>query len=162
MKTLHIVRHGKSSWDLPGVSDIDRPLIEKGILNNYHMAEFLKAKFNKPDLIYSSHASRAIHTAIIYAKIFEIDFNNIKISNILYQGDTSEIIDFIEETSSKINYLLIVGHNPVFTNLANLYLPEYIENIPTSGIVTLQFDIKDWNIIDKSVVASEFDFPKKT
>lgn len=159
MKTLHIVRHGKSSWDLPDVSDIDRPLLEKGIQNNYCIAELLKSKFDKPGLVYSSPASRAIHTAIIFSKIMEVDFNNIKISENLYESETSTIINLIEKNSSEIKNILIVGHNPVFTKLANLYLPEYLENIPTSGVVTLQFDIKNWGIIDKTPVATEFNFP---
>ncbi len=161
MKTLHIIRHGKSSWDLPGISDVDRPLIEKGIANNYLMAERLKQKYAVPELIYSSPANRAFHTSIIFSQTLEINFNNIIIKSIIYEGEAFEIIELIKETKSSINNLMIVGHNPVFTDLANLYLPDSIENVPTSGIVSLQFDIKHWDIRDKTPAHTNIDFPKK-
>jgi phosphohistidine phosphatase len=161
MKTLHIVRHGKSSWDLPGVSDFDRPLLEKGISNSYTLAQRLCDKYGKTDLIITSPANRALHTAIILARVSKIDLKNIQINENLYDCETSTVIDIIEETNSDIKNLIIVGHNPSFTNLANLYLPDYIDNIPTSGIVTLRFNTKKWSIIDIAPVFSEIDFPKK-
>jgi phosphohistidine phosphatase len=161
MKTLHIIRHGKSSWDLPGIADIDRPLIEKGIVNNYLMAERLKQKFSLPELIYSSPANRAIHTAIIFSRVLKINLNCIVIENRMYEAETSSILDLVEETKSNINNLTIIGHNPVFTDLANLFLPESLLNIPTSGVVSLQFDMKDWKISNKTPVHTRIDFPKK-
>jgi phosphohistidine phosphatase len=161
MKTLHIVRHGKSSWDLTGVSDFDRPLIEKGILNSYTMAQRLNDKFGKADLIISSPANRALHTAIIFARVLNLNFDKIQIIESLYECETSTIIDIIEGNSSDINNLVIVGHNPIFTNFANLYLPDYIDNIPTSGVVNLSFNTKKWNIINIAPIFSEIDFPKK-
>jgi Phosphohistidine phosphatase SixA len=161
MKTLHIVRHGKSSWDLPGISDVDRPLIEKGIVNNYMMAEGIKLKYSVPEIIYCSPAIRAIHTAIIFSMVMRVNFNAIIIKSNFYESAVSAVLDIIEESKSSINNLMIVGHNPVFTELANLFLPENIANIPTSGIVTLQFDLKNWKISHKTPVSSNIGFPKK-
>lgn len=161
MKTLHLVRHGKSSWDMPGISDIDRPLIEKGMNNAYSMSRELEIKYGIPDMIICSSANRAIHTAIIFARTMRAKMGIIKIDEKIYEASTSTIIDIIEETSSKINKLLIVGHNPTFTDLANLFLPQHLDNLPTLGIVTMRFETKDWNIIDKTPVFTEVNFPKK-
>jgi phosphohistidine phosphatase len=161
MKTLHIVRHGKSSWDLPGISDIDRPLIEKGIINNYLMAESFKLKYSIPEIIYCSPANRAIHTAIIFSRVMKVSFDALIIKSKLYESGVSTVLDIIEDSKSNINNLMIIGHNPVFTEVANLFLPENIAIIPTSGIVTLQFDLKNWKISHKTPVSSSTDFPKK-
>ena len=161
MKTLHIIRHGKSSWDLPAITDIDRPLIEKGIVNNYIMAERLKQKLSIPEIIYCSPANRAMHTSIIFARTLKINFDCIIIKNVIYEGDTSSIINMLENTKPTINNLMIVGHNPVFTDLANLFLPESIISIPTSGIVSLHFELKDWKISGKTPARANIDFPKK-
>ncbi len=161
MKTLHIVRHAKSSWDLPGISDFDRPLLEKGILNSYTMAQRLHDKYGKADLIVTSPANRALHTAIIFARVLKLYLDKIQIEESLYECETSSVIDIIEGVSSEVNNLIIVGHNPTFTNFANLYLPDYVDNIPTSGIVNLRFDTRKWNIIDIAPIFSEIDFPKK-
>jgi phosphohistidine phosphatase len=161
MKTLHLARHGKSSWDMLGVSDLDRPLLEKGISNTMNMGITIEKKFGKPGLIITSPANRAIHTAIIFARSMNMKMQEVKINEKLYETDASTIIEIIEETNSKIDNLLIVGHNPTFTNLANLFLPSHIENLPTSGVVTIRFDSKSWNIINKTPIFTEVDFPKK-
>jgi phosphohistidine phosphatase len=161
MKTLHIVRHGKSTWDMPGISDLDRPLLEKGMSNAFLMGEILSKKYGKPGLIISSHANRALHTALLFARSMRVSMNVIQINEKLYESETSSVIEIVEETNSKIDHLVIVGHNPTFTDLANLFLPNRIDNIPTSGVVTLQFDSKDWDIIDKTPVFTEVEFPKK-
>lgn len=160
MKTLHIVRHGKSSWDLLGVSDIDRPLMEKGLQNNYQMAERLKKKFEKPGLILSSPANRAIHTAIIFARTFGLDSSSIQINDKIYDNTPERIIELIEKVPENIDSLIIVGHNPTFTDLANLFLSNNIDNLPTSGVVSLQFQTKSWKIINAKPVFSQIDYPK--
>jgi phosphohistidine phosphatase len=55
---------------------------------------------------------------------------------------------------------MIFGHNPEFTNLVNLFLPDNIDNLPTSGVVTLQFDLTDWSIKKKLPSDTNVDFPK--
>ncbi|HEY0356372.1 MAG TPA: histidine phosphatase family protein [Flavisolibacter sp.] len=59
MKTLLLVRHAKSSWDAPGLSDFDRPLNERGKNDAPEMAKRLKAKGVSIDLFVSSPAKRA-------------------------------------------------------------------------------------------------------
>ena len=57
---------------------------------------------------------------------------------------------------------MIFGHNPEFTNLANIFVKNTIDNISTAGIVSLVFDIDNWKDISKKKLVSElFDFPKK-
>lgn len=155
------MRHGKSSWDHTGINDIDRPLIPKGIVNTGYIAERIYAEFGKPEKIMSSPASRAFHTAIIVARTMNIDPGNIQIISSLYETDTSTVLDEIEKTPDSIGSLMIVGHNPTFTQLANSFLKEYIDNIPTSGVVTFHFDSKNWQIIDQEPIHSHIEFPKK-
>ena len=161
MRTLHILRHGKSTWDLPGISDIDRPLLEKGIINNYFMAEVILQKFPSPELIITSPACRALHTATIIARALKLSTNIIELNKRIYESSASTVLDIIEETASEINCLMIVGHNPTFTELANLFLPQAIDNVPTSGLVTLHFEVKKWSIIDKTPIFAELNYPKK-
>jgi len=125
------------------------------------MAQRLHDKYGKADLIVTSPANRALHTAIIFARVLKLYLDKIQIEESLYECETSSVIDIIEGVSSEVNNLIIVGHNPTFTNFANLYLPDYVDNIPTSGIVNLRFDTRKWNIIDIAPIFSEIDFPKK-
>ena len=73
IKKLYIVRHGKSTWDYESTSDIDRPLKERGIKDAYSMSERLLDKIQIPELIISSNAIRALHTATIFARTFKLN-----------------------------------------------------------------------------------------
>ncbi|MCW8812706.1 MAG: phosphohistidine phosphatase, partial [Chlorobium sp.] len=51
--------------------------------------------------------------------------------------------------------IMIFGHNPGLTVLNNHISNFYIENIPTCGIVALQFN-KKWSEIDKNSCEHQF------
>jgi len=161
-KTLHIVRHAKSSWDYDNISDIDRPLKLKGIQDAYEMARRIKIRNTLPELIITSVANRAIHTAIIFTRVFEFPLSNIIIEENLYATEEDFIMDLIKKTDNSISSLMIFGHNPELTNFANIFVKDTIENISTAGIVSLVFDIEKWkDISKKKLISEQFDFPKK-
>ena len=68
-KILHVVRHAKSSWDYDGIADIDRTLKSKGIRSAYEISRKMKLSQQLPQLIISSPAIRALHTAVIFARV---------------------------------------------------------------------------------------------
>ncbi|MEM5774179.1 MAG: histidine phosphatase family protein, partial [Anaerolineaceae bacterium] len=65
MRTLLIMRHGKSSWKDPALADSERPLKKRGRKESKSMAKLLDDKKFKPDLILCSTALRARQTAEI-------------------------------------------------------------------------------------------------
>lgn len=161
IKRLILVRHGKSVSENGLIPDIDRTLKERGIKDAYLMAEKLKKKDNYPDLIISSSATRAMHTATIFARVFEIDVSKTILNDSLYLADPHTILDIICKTNDNINSLLMVGHNPGFTDIANFFLPKEIGNLPTTGIVELKFDINYWpDILNIRPIESFVDNPK--
>jgi len=161
MKLLHIVRHGKSSWDYPGIDDLDRPLIDKGIKNVIATGNYLLENYGQPDIIISSPAIRALHTAMLLARTCGVPYGKIIIDERIYESYSSTIIEAVEEMPAHYQSLVVVGHNPMLTEFCNLFLPDYLENLPTAGLVTLTFDIKDWNIVNQQPVASKVFFPRK-
>lgn len=161
-KQLFIVRHGKSSWKYESIEDIDRHLKEKGIHDAYTMAKRLKDKNIKPDLIISSPAARAFHTASIFARTLDYSPEDISIRNHFYPGDDSEIIDTIKEQDDHVSSVMIFGHNPAFTDTANHFLSKKLDKLPTSGIAMIYFNADSWKEIDKDNVDQvEIDYPKK-
>ncbi|HRW63075.1 MAG TPA: histidine phosphatase family protein [Bacteroidales bacterium] len=161
IKNLYIVRHGKASWDYGNISDIDRPLKERGINDSYTMAIRLRARNQIPDLLLSSPAIRALHTATIFAREFDLDERKLEIRNDLYMSGKTNIIDIIRKTNDNVSSLMIFGHNPGFTDLANYFLINKIDNLPTTGIVTLKFELNSWEEIHpKKCTESDFDYPK--
>ena len=147
MKTLHIVRHGKALQDYCHIRDYDRPLIEKGIVNNMAMAKQLLAKYPAPDLMISSHAARALHTAHIFAQVMGYPHARVQVDERLYLCEEDEASGIITCLPDEIESVMIVGHNPGLTYLAYAYARRGIESIPTSGVVTIRFKTNQWSEI---------------
>jgi len=161
MKTLYLVRHAKASWEEPGVSDADRPLIPKGVKKTQMIVEFLLKRETSVDLIISSPAVRAYETAKIVAAGLNYPLNKIRIDRKIYDGYYDRILDIIYGTPNETNSLMIFGHNPTITNLANLFLHPGIESMPTSCIVCLSFNTDKWEEIPAQEAIREFVvFPK--
>ncbi len=161
-KVLHVVRHAKSSWDNDGIADIDRTLKPKGVRNAYETARKLKLTDNIPDVIVSSPANRALHTAIIFARVFEYPYASLQINEIMYEFSKDHILDFIRDFDNSKHSLMIFGHNPDVTNLVNYFIRKPVSEIPTSGVTTLLFSCSTWkDIAPENLDKHLFYFPSK-
>jgi len=156
MKTLYIVRHAKSSWDHPGLSDDERPLIKKGIKRTNKIAAFLQDKDIKVDRFISSYAVRAHETAKIIAGTLAYPENKISISRQLYHGSTDHIYDELHALPDDIESVMIFGHNPTFTSLANHFLSEKTDWLPTSAVVAISFNTDKWTEITLAEQKTKF------
>lgn len=160
MKRLYLIRHAKSDWSNPKLDDFDRPLNKRGKKNAPFMGKILYQKAVNPDLIISSPAYRARTSAVKIAK--EIHYHDEIIFNeYLYQASLKtslEIVNFIDDT---YDCVFIIGHNPSLNVLA-FYLIDFNENIPTSGIIEIEFSCDSWREVNKSNAKFvSFEYPKK-
>lgn len=144
MKTLIIVRHGKSAWDDPSLKDHDRVLLPKGIRRTTKVANFLAEKSIKPDLIISSTAKRVVETAAIIANKLGYPEKDIRLeSNIYSQGD-DYLLDLLHSLPNHIQSVMLFGHNPSFSNFANKFLVNKTDWLPTTGTVSISFETDQW------------------
>ncbi len=150
MKTLYIVRHAKSSWNYPHLSDDERPLLEKGKKRTKKVIDYLLEQRIKVDLIISSYAVRAFDTARILGNALNYPEDEIHISERMYYGSVTNIFNIFYDLSDKVKSLMIVGHNPTLTNFVNIFLNEKIDWLPTSGIVCIEFNAYKWDKISKA------------
>jgi phosphohistidine phosphatase len=162
MKRLYLIRHAKSSWNNPDLADSERPLNKRGKRDAPFMGKCLKKYEAHPDLIMSSPAKRALKTANIIAK--EIGFPKGKIvsNESMYMGSVATLFEVIRNIDESYNHVMLFGHNPDLTNLAE-YLTNYpVDNIPTCGIFCMDFDIDSWKDISEGKgTLVFFDYPKK-
>jgi len=161
MKTLYLMRHAKASWEEPGVTDANRPLLPKGVKKTALVVDYLIKRSTSIDLMISSPAVRAYETARIVAAGLFYPINKIKTDRKIYDGYYDRVLDIIYGTHNDVNSLMIFGHNPTITNLANLFLHPGIDNMQTSCIVCLSFDTDKWEEIPAKEAKQEFIvFPK--
>jgi phosphohistidine phosphatase len=149
-KNLLMIRHGKSSWDAPGLSDHERPLLKLGIERTKRMAHFLSEKRVVPDLIISSHAVRAFETAKLLAKELGYPKSEIQIERNIYYHDAEGLYSLVMALPDDKDVVMLVGHNPTMTQFANFFLEEKIDYMPTTGIVSVSFDTEHWNELPMS------------
>jgi len=160
MKTLYLARHAKSYWKDQSIPDFDRPLNSRGKRDAPFMGEVLKDKKVRPDLIISSPAKRTKKTAIEIASKIGYSEKKILYNEELYEASSNTIIKVLNKIDEKYKSVMIFAHNPGLTLLNNHISNNYIENIPTCGIVALQLD-KKWNELGKNTCKFlYFEYPK--
>ena len=67
--------------------------------------------------------------------------------------------DFIQSLDNNYQKVLLFGHNYAFTCLVNSLGSIYIDNLPTSGLVLLNFDVHSWKDVKKGTTELML-FPK--
>ena len=162
MKTLVIVRHAKSSWDNLSLSDHDRPLNKRGLRDAPVMGARL-AKWGPPvDRVISSSAARALTTAEFITQEMGLPWDEILIEHALYHATEEEMLEIIQDQDDYIDGLMLFGHNPGMTYLANDLSNLDLSNLPTCGVVILQFNVDSWRKVGEDTADSaDWDSPKK-
>lgn len=143
MKTILLMRHGKSSWE-HDVTDRERPLKRRGINDAKLVANEFAKENNSPSVIFSSPANRALSTCKIFTETLKIPQGKITVVDDLYDFGGENVIEFIKNLPNGLDEVMIFGHNHAFTSISNIFGSTYIDNLPTSGLVKLNFDIDSW------------------
>jgi phosphohistidine phosphatase len=162
MKTLTLVRHAKSSWKNPHLSDRQRPLNKRGKRDAPIMGKRILEHGIRPSLIVSSPATRAWTTAKIIATQISYPIEFLQREDSLYLASLDGILEVVAAQDNGFNNLMVVGHNPGMTDLANFLSPGLTHNLPTAGVVCVQIDQDDWNLFERpQTELLVHDYPKK-
>ncbi|WP_333809794.1 SixA phosphatase family protein [Flavobacterium sp.] len=144
MKNLILIRHSKSSWDAP-VQDIDRSISQRGVRDAHLIASKTSTILPSSYIVWSSKAKRTQETAYIFSQYLSIPIETILFSEELYTFDVKKLEKCINKCENSYDSLILFGHNEAITKFVNKFGDLYIENVPTSGVVALQFNTNDWN-----------------
>ena len=158
MKNLILIRHGKSSWEAP-LTDKDRPLTQRGMSDAHHVSAATAAALPKTFLIWSSTAKRASETALIFAQNFSCPVESIIFKDELYTFDGKQLENIVRRCHDDYDNVILFGHNEAITDFVNKFGDRYIENVPTSGFVSIGFEVNKWDAITKGKTLKTV-FPK--
>lgn len=162
MKELILVRHAKSSWKDPTLSDHDRPLNKRGKRDAPEMGERLAKSGCDPDLIVSSSAVRALDTARSVAGELKYPRERIAVEERLFHAGVAELLLVIRGVDDSVDILMVFGHNPGLTDLANHIGPREIFNMPTCAVLHLRFQADTWATVgDLPGDEVRYDYPKR-
>jgi len=146
MKVITFLRHSKSSWE-NNLEDIHRPLSEIGIEKIKKIAISSKDHFISSEIIFTSSANRALYTSVLLSRILSIDLNKIRICDELYTFNYNKVFDFIQTIDNNYSKVVLVGHNPAFTDISNYFSENKILNLPTARWFSLKFESDNWSDI---------------
>jgi phosphohistidine phosphatase len=162
MKTLLIIRHAKSSWDIGSLNDFERPLNERGKKDAPAMAQRLLDKKITIDAFISSPAKRAKKTAELFSSVYNKDEKDIIFISALYHASVITFYETIENIDDKINSVALFSHNPGITEFVNELVDSIkTDNMPTCGIFAVTIDTNKWSDFKRaSRKLLFFEYPK--
>ncbi|MDM0065005.1 histidine phosphatase family protein [Variovorax sp. J31P207] len=161
VKTLYLVRHAKSSRDNTSLSDLERPLDERGRQDAPTMGKRLSKRGVKPDLLASSPALRALTTAQLVADEIGYPRKDIVVDERLYASSPHDLLAVIYALDEKLDCVMFFGHNPEFADLTHRLSSEMID-LPTCAVAEFRFDTKAWADVGRIGPAKvKLDAPKK-
>lgn len=147
MKEIYFIRHAKSSWADPSLSDIDRPLNGRGKRDAPFMASKLAEKVPHVGLILSSSAKRARKTASHFRKAIRHD--DYVVLDDIYHAWPENLLEIVQGIDDSVEKALLFGHNPGFTSVYNKFSDEALYNLPTCGIFGLRCS-SSWRDLDRT------------
>ncbi|WP_040254618.1 SixA phosphatase family protein [Psychroserpens mesophilus] len=150
MRQLVLIRHAKSSWEYD-VTDAERPLKKRGFRDAALVSKAFKNTSILPDVIFSSPANRALSTCKIFVKNLNLEEKRINIVEELYDFGGESVINFIKNIDDSYEKVMIFGHNHAFTSICNIFGDQFIDNLPTSGLVVINLDVTSWQDFKKGI-----------
>ena len=139
MKNLLVMRHAKSDWTVPGQSDFERTLNDRGLKDLPRIARVLRA-WGEPERIIASSAARARHTA----EGIVADSEAIHFDDRLYLASPQTLTSVVQQTDARVESALVVAHNPGLEDWIGELCGCRLR-LPTAAIACLQLDLKRWN-----------------
>lgn len=163
MRRLSLIRHAKSSWDYAELSDFERPLNTRGRRDAPAMAKRLAAELERPLRLVSSPALRAITTAHAFAEALVLPQTAIRLEPRIYEASRGNLLQLVRELDDADSHVMLFGHNPGFTELAQLLAPCPFSEMPTCAAATFGLDAARWRDVRPGCGSLlRYEYPKKS
>jgi phosphohistidine phosphatase len=158
MKTILFLRHAKSDWSNPELSDFHRPLTKRGMKDAPRMGKVIRSYNCVPDIIISSPAIRARITAELAAEACGYQ-NQVEFRDALYYGTEKDIVEILKKLPDSIGSPMIVSHNPALEQAVACFLSfdrtcaEHITDasavicFPTAAVICFHADVSRWTAL---------------
>jgi phosphohistidine phosphatase len=155
MRTLLLLRHAKSSWDLSGLDDHERPLNKRGTRDAPAMGAWIEEHALRPDIVLCSDAVRARATLALVLPELGGKTPEVRYEPRLYLAEPAAIVEVLSHVEAKHGHCMIVGHNPGLHALAlglvgdgdRKAICALAMKLPTCGLSVIDFQTVDWTSV---------------
>lgn len=149
MKKLFLLRHAQTEDKQSDQKDFDRMLTPTGLQNATRMGMYFKTIDIQFDIIISSPAERALNTASLIAEQIKYETSKIHLNEEIYESSSRLLLQVVVQLKDEWNQVLLVGHNPPITYVAEYLTGQAIGDISTCGLVEIDFNIDSWSEISE-------------
>lgn len=127
------------------LDDFERPLNDRGKRDAPVMVERARRHGFLPDKILCSSAKRTRKTLSYFLKGLAFKKDEVIFSDALYLASAEEIMEILSSLPNHCHRAMLVGHNPGLTDFVNRYSHIRVDNLPTSAICCIRYDVEDWS-----------------
>ncbi len=143
VRKIFLLRHGEAMMPDYGMKDIERPLTSKGANQIRELGKELAQTSFKPDLVYCSPAVRTQQTLEHLSESMGQEWET-ELRPDIYEAAVRSLFEVLCESDNSIQSILLVGHNPGITYLAEYLSGEGIVGMRPGDLVKLDFAIGAW------------------
>ncbi len=152
MKQILLLRHAKSSHEIPQLKDFDRPLASRGQKDAPRMGNYLRNTGYLPGVIISSPAQRAKETTELCVEAAGLDEEIISWNDNLYYGTSQDYLEAINKAPKGVERIMLVGHNPMIEETANKLCGDANIRVPTAALICFEQPANKWEQIAPRLV----------
>lgn len=149
MKTLTLVRHAHAHPSQIGEEDIDRHIDTQGIEQAHEIAIQLKNSIPPIEHVITSPAVRAQETAKLLCQTLEYTADLAQDKRI-FINTLDELLRLVHELDDKYQHVMLVGHNPGFSQLGAYLSGDSGVNLSTCGSCILVSEKNCWDDLNFS------------
>ena len=149
MRTVILLRHGKSSWSDSTIADIDRPLAPRGERASRRIAKYMRRKKIRPVLVLCSPSARTRQTLEAIQPSLGKSCR-VELVPELYAASEPELLEQLQALPESVSAVMLIGHNPGLQDLAlalasqGADLQQLEEKFPTAALATLVVHGESW------------------
>lgn len=149
-KILYLMRHAEASAKEARQEDKLRELTPTGVKESLHVGAWLRDQNTHWDLLVSSSALRAEQTAHLVAEGMKLEQPRILLEDSLYEGSVRQFLDYVNNIEDGYKEVLIVGHNPTISYLAEYLTKADIGDMPAAAVTVIKFDFTTWKQVSEN------------
>jgi len=138
MKTLLVLRHAKSSWDNPAMTDHERTLNKRGRKAAPRMGQLLVNNGLVPQLVLCSSARRARETAELLFQVPGFESRIVHLDE-LYLAPSKAYYRMLSAHTTDQKIVMVIGHNPGLEDLVDELTGEPA-TMPTAAVARIALD----------------------
>jgi len=154
MLTLSLLRHAKSSWSNPALSDRERPLATRGVTDAPLMGKAMAERGIDPELVLCSSARRTRDTLDLVVPELRVEPKVVYV-DALYHASPEQILEMLHGIQPGANRVMLVGHNPELQAFALDLVgsgPKHFRDrlrtkYPTAGLAVINFVSGLWKSV---------------